>query len=227
MRHFLFAGSTILLLSFAVGCGSSGPRTETVSSTSPNGVAPVVTAEAKPTPVAPTPIAPLVLPAGTRVAVRLNNTLSTKTASAGEAFSGELSQPLTIDGRQIAPRGATVTGVVASADDGGRVKGRAHIALRLTQIRLADGREITVSTNSPAFYAPGSKKRDGIAIGVTSGIGAAIGAIAGGGKGAAIGAGAGAGAGTAGVLATKGKAAVIPAESVVTFQLRNSVSVNI
>lgn len=221
MKRQLFAGSTIFLLSLAMGCGS-GPKAETAGTATTAGTIPTIESAApKPAPVvAP----PLVLPAGTRVAVRLNNTLSTKTASPGEAFTGELSQPLTVDGRQVAPRGATVTGVVASADDGGRIKGRAHIALRLTQIQLADGRSITVSTNSPSFFAPGSKKRDGIAIGVTSGIGAAIGAIAGGGKGAAIGAGAGAGAGTAGVLATKGKAAVIPAESVVTFQLRNSVN---
>lgn len=227
MKRLLFAGSTIALLFLATGCGS-GPRSETVSSSTsssgPTATAPSIIPAASAV-SAPVHAAPLVLPAGTRVAVRLNNTLSTKTASPGEAFSGELSQPLTVDGRQVAPRGATVMGIVASSDDGGRVKGRAHIALRLTQIRLTDGREVAVSTNSPAFYAPGTKKRDGIAIGVTSGIGAAIGAIAGGGKGAAIGAGAGAGAGTAGVLATKGKAAVIPAESVVTFQLRNSVNI--
>jgi hypothetical protein len=223
MKRFLLAGSTILLMTLAAGCtSSSGPRAENVApgAGGPEAVAPV----SKPAPAPPPPVA-VVLPAGTRVAVRLSNTLSTKSSSPGEAFLGELSQPLTIDGQQVAPRGSQVTGVVASSDSGGRVKGRASLSLRLTQITLADGREVSVSTNAPAFFAPGSKKRDGIAIGITSGVGAAIGALAGGGKGAAIGAGAGAGAGTAGVLATKGKPAVIPAESVVTFQIRNDVNI--
>jgi hypothetical protein len=156
----------------------------------------------------------------------MNTTLSTKTSAAGEAFTAELAKPIVVDGKTIAPRGAVVTGVVASSDDGGRVKGRAHIALRLTSIRLPDGAPVQIATNAPSFEAKGTKKRDGVAIGVVSGIGAAIGAIAGGGKGAAIGAGAGAGAGTAGVLATKGAPAVIPAETVVTFRLTNAVRVS-
>ena len=82
-----------------------------------------------------------------------------------------------------------------------------------------------VSTNTPTFHARATKKKDGVKIGVASGIGAAIGALAGGGKGAAIGAGAGAGAGTGVVLATHGDSAVIPVETVVTFTLRQPISV--
>ena len=56
-------------------------------------------------------------------------------------------------------------------------------------------------------------------------MGAAIGAIVGGGKGAAIGAGAGAGAGTAAVVTTRGEAAVIGSESVLTFELAEPVRI--
>jgi hypothetical protein len=101
----------------------------------------------------------------------------------------------------------------------------ARVSIRITQLKLDNGKVIEVSTNAPVFQAEKTVKRDAVAIGVASGIGSAIGAIAGKGKGAAIGGGAGAGAGTAGVLATRGKAAVVPAESVVSFSLRNPVSI--
>ena len=52
-----------------------------------------------------------------------------------------------------------------------------------------------------------------------------IGGLAGGGKGALIGGLVGAGAGTAGTVFTGNKDVTIPAESVVTFRLRNSVTV--
>jgi hypothetical protein len=207
--------------------GPAGTAAPTGSAAAPGAGTPAPVAPVTPTPPPPPPPEPIEIAAGTPIAVRMNTTLSTKTSTAGETFTAELARPLVVDGKTIAPRGAVVTGVIASADDGGRVKGRAHIALRLTQIRLPDGSPVQVATNAPSFEAKGTKKRDAVGIGVASGIGAAIGAIAGGGKGAAIGAGAGAGAGTAGVMATKGAAAVIPAETVVTFKLRDTVRINL
>ena len=55
--------------------------------------------------------------------------------------------------------------------------------------------------------------------GIMTGAGAAVGAIAGGGKGAAIGAGVGAAAGVGTAMATRGKPAVIPAETLIEFRL--------
>ena len=180
----------------------------------PNGLVASGTAKSYPTPTA------AVVAPGTRVSVRLNSALSTHTNRAGETFTAELAQPLEVNGRVIAPRGSRVTGVVADSNPGGRVKGVAHIALRLSEIQLASGANMNVSTDMVTVNAHTTKKRDATAIGVTSGVGAALGAIFGGGKGAAIGAGAGAGAGTAGVLATHGAPAVIAAESVLSFTLR-------
>jgi hypothetical protein len=58
-----------------------------------------------------------------------------------------------------------------------------------------------------------------------TGAGALIGGLAGGGKGALIGGLVGAGAGTAGAAFTGNKDLQIPAESVVTFRLGNSITV--
>lgn len=159
---------------------------------------------------------------GTQLKVRTVATLSTQSHENGDAFEATLAAPLVIDGATVARQGAAVRGTVAEADKGGRVEGRAHLALRLTELETASGDWININTHSVVRQAPGSKKKDAAKIGIGSGVGAAIGAIAGGGKGAAIGAGAGAGAGTGAVLATRGKPAVIPSETVLTFQVSAS-----
>lgn len=163
-------------------------------------------------------------PAGHALRMRTTAAISTRTARPGDSFSGVLSEPLTASGVVIAPRGAAVAGVVAAADPGGKVKGVASLAVRLTRIELADGRSVDVVTTLLTRRAPATKKKDALKVGIGSGIGAAIGAIAGGGKGAAIGAGSGAGAGTGAVLLTRGDPAVIPSESLLTFTLRKPVS---
>jgi hypothetical protein len=131
---------------------------------------------------------------------------------------------LVAGGKVLAPKGTQVEGLIADSNPGGRVKGRAHISIRLTAVDV-NGRQVAVSTGAFTTTARGTKKKDATKIGIGSGIGAAIGAIAGGGTGAAIGAAAGAGAGTGVVLGTRGAPAVIPSESVLTFRLRNPVTV--
>ncbi len=165
------------------------------------------------------------LPAGTRLQVRTMNTLSTKVVKSGESFSASLEEPLVEGNWVIAPKGATVLGTIVNSDPGGKVKGRASLAVRLTQLQTADGQQIAISTDTYGVQAKASKQEDAKKIGIGAGVGAAIGAIAGGGSGAAKGAGVGAGAGTGMVLATRGDPAVIPSESVLSFQLVDSVTV--
>jgi hypothetical protein len=162
----------------------------------------------------------LVIPSGTPIAIRTTTTISTKTARAGQRFAGTLAEPLVVNGRTLARRGARVNGLVVGANRGGRIKGRAQISVRLTSLQLTTRGMVPVKSSVITYTAKGTKKRDGLKVGIISGVGAAIGAIAGGGKGAAVGAGAGAGAGTGYVLSTRGAAAVIPSESVMRFQLR-------
>lgn len=202
-------------------CQRTDPPAVQVTSTEAPAPAPPVTEAPKPPPAR----APVTIPAGQTLRVRTASTLSTKTARSGEQFSAVLASPLVVDGVTVAPAGAAVTGLVASSNPGGRVKGVASIGVRATALQLANGQTIPLVTGTYVRTAPHTKKKDALKIGVGSGIGAAIGAIAGGGKGAAIGAGAGAGAGTGTVLATRGDAAVIGSESLLTFKLRSPVTV--
>lgn len=216
-------------LSVLAACGSKPVETQVTTKVAAEpSAAPAAAAPAAPSPAADrpsTPAAPVVLPAGTAIRVRTTTALSTKTHKTGAPFQASLAQPLVVEGREIAPAGARVEGVVSDSDPGGRAKGRAQLSIRLTSIQ-AGGKQVAVSTNSFTRVAPGTKKKDAMKIGVGSGVGAAIGAIAGGGSGAAIGAGVGAGAGTGYVLATRGDPAVIASETPVTFKLRNPVTVS-
>lgn len=170
-------------------------------------------------PVTPAMPATVTIPAGAKLRIRTTSAISTKTATSGERYAATLETPLAVGGTIVATKGADALLRVVQSEPGGRVKGRANMTVQLAQIRGADGRLMNVQTTSVTRWAPATKKRDMVKVGVVSGVGAVIGAIAGGGKGAAIGAGSGAGAGTAYVLATRGAPAVIPAESVLTFQL--------
>jgi len=160
------------------------------------------------------------LPAETTIQVRTTTRLSTETNKPGDVFTATLEEPLTSQGRIVAPKGSTVEGRVVEADKGGRVEGVAHIGVTIARVVPSAGRPIEIETSTYTVQAPTTKKKDAVKIAAGSGIGAAIGAIAGGGHGAAIGAAAGAGAGTAAVLATRGDPAVIPSESVLTFSTK-------
>ncbi|WP_321475678.1 hypothetical protein [uncultured Paludibaculum sp.] len=176
------------------------------------------------TPAPPPPPRQFTLDAGTSIPVRTVTALSTKTAAPGDPFEATLTRDLVVDDYVVAARGSTVTGKVTDSDPGGKVKGLASISVALTSITSAGG-PIAIHTQPVGQVAKTSKKKDAAKIGIGAGIGAAIGAIAGGGKGAAIGAGIGGAGGTGVVLATKGNAAVIPSESVLTFRLSAPVTV--
>ncbi len=175
-------------------------------------------------PVAPAPPRVYTLAAGTSVPVRTITSLSTKTAAPGDAFEATLTRDLMVDDYIVAPRGSTVTGRVTNSDPGGKVKGLASISVALSSIAGPNG-PISIQTAAVGQQARTTKRKDAAKIGIGAGIGAAIGAIAGGGKGAAIGAGIGGAGGTGMVLATKGEAAVIPSESLLTFRLSAPVTV--
>jgi hypothetical protein len=198
-------------MAVSVGCSRTEPPKAEIAGEAAD---PAAKSPAAPLPEAP----PVTLAAGTPITIRTTTVLSTDSHQGGERFVGHLEEPLLVGERLVAPKGAQVEGVVVDAAKGGRVKGRAEIAVRLTKLETAAG-PAQISTNTVSRQAPTTKRDDAVKVGIGSGVGAAIGAIAGGGKGAAIGAASGAGAGTGYVLATRGAAAVIPAEAVLHFKL--------
>jgi hypothetical protein len=181
--------------------------------------------EAPPPPPPPPPARKVTLAAGTLLPVRLVETVSSDRNHPGDTFNASLDEPLVVDGFVIAERGARLEGRILDTTQAGRVKGLSSIGLQLTSLTTSDGQTIEILTDSFTKAGPESKGEDAAKIGGAAAIGAVIGAIAGGGKGAAIGAGAGGAAGTGGVIATRGKPAVLASETKLSFRLNTPVTI--
>ena len=166
----------------------------------------------RPAPIAtPAPAPALVevtVPAGTELSIELLNDLSSETATTETPVRGRLRRAVEVEGRTALPAGATLSGVVTDVVRPGRVKGRASLSLRFTNVTV-DGERSAISTGPITVEGEGDVKSDATKIGVGAGVGAVVGGILGGGDGAAKGAAIGGAAGTGAVLATRGKDVVL------------------
>jgi hypothetical protein len=154
-------------------------------------------------------VVPLV-PVGTDLKVRINDTLSSKNSRIGDRFTATVIDPSRFDE-------ARVSGHISSIQKSGKVKGRTSMNLAFDSVELRDGRRGVLHGYVTRIYGDDAGRADnegGIdsgsrtnqtvkRTGIGAGVGAIIGGIAGGGKGAAIGLIVG-GAGGAGSLAVKG-----------------------
>ncbi len=171
---------------------------------------------------APQPRQAAVIPAGTHIVVTLGQTLTSKTAQAGDGFTATVAEPVVVGGATLIRAGAPASGTVLDAKALGRFKGGAELAIRLDTVR-AEGRTYQVASSTVERVEKGKGKRTAVLTGGGGGLGALIGGLAGGGRGALIGGLAGAGAGGAGSAFTGNKELVIPAETALTFRLERNV----
>jgi hypothetical protein len=165
------------------------------------------------------------LPAGTNLAIRLGETLSTDHNYTGDTFRGTLDADIVMDGFVIADKGSKVLGKIVNAERAGRIGGMADLTIALTEINTTDNQRVRIETGAIEKKGPSNNGQDAAKIAGGAALGAIIGAIAGGGKGAAIGAGAGGAAGTGAVLITHGRPAVFPTETRLNFRLANPVTI--
>jgi hypothetical protein len=164
------------------------------------------------------------IPAGTSIHVRLASSLSSKGSQVEDPVDATLVSPLVVRGEDALPAGSHVKGDVVSVQPSGKVKGRAHLAVRFHTLVLPDGSVYKINARVSRI-APATKERDAATIGLPAAGGAIVGALVGGGKGAAAGAAIGGGAGTAVVLATPGKEVSLPRGAVVSLRLEDAVTV--
>jgi hypothetical protein len=172
------------------------------------------------------PAAPLQLtvPAGTELAIRINQHISVKTSRVGDRFSGEVVEPVVLNGTVVIPHNTPVSGRVDASHRRGHFRGRSILELRLTEMTL-NGNQYALDTHDSVRTKKGKGKRTAGFIGGMTGAGMLIGGIATGGVGLAIGGAAGAGAGTLLAGATGNRDISIPAESIVHFRLADQLVV--
>lgn len=162
----------------------------------------------------------ITVPAGTRLLVRLAETLSSDRQRSGARFTGRLETNLTVGGTVVAPQGSTVHGQVVSAQAAGRMAGGSGLALELTDI-VINGTAHPIMTTTYQLQGEGQGGRTARRVTGGAGLGSVIGALAGGGTGAAIGAAAGAGLGTARSAGGRGQQVGLVQGTLLEFRLQH------
>ncbi len=165
------------------------------------------------------------LPSGTALHVRLDQTLASNQNRSGDAFEATVAEPIVLDKKTVIPEGARVQGRVVEARESGHLMSVSRLRLALDSVEV-NGKSYEIQTTTTGRKGGSHKKRNWAFIGGGAGGGALIGAIAGGGKGALIGGPVGAGAGTAVAYFTGKKDVRLPAESRLTFELAQPVTIN-
>jgi hypothetical protein len=176
------------------------------------------------TPPPPPVPQPVTVPSGTQVSIRLTDQLDSEKSQVGDVFHGSISSPITIEGKTVVPTSADVEGRVVEVKSAGRFAGQSDLVIELTRLHM-NGKSYSIQTDRWSKQGSGRGKATAAKVGGGAAVGAILGGIFGGGKGAAIGAAAGAGAGTGVSAATKGQQIVLKPETVLSFQLQNSISV--
>src|SRR5271168_3705473 len=177
----------------------------------------------------------ITLPSGTRVAVVLENGISTRSAKPGDSVYLRTSFPITLNNQIVIPIGSYLRGEIVDSKRPGRVKGKGEFRIKLDTLILPNG--YTVNMNAAPRSAdsggketmdsegqvtgPSGKGKDAETIATTTVTGAGIGAIADGAKGAGIGAGIGAVGGLAATLLTRGPEAELPRGSTLDVVLEH------
>ena len=166
------------------------------------------------------------IPAGTTIPVRITQTLDSATTQQGQSFSGTVASDVMADGLVAVRQGTGVTGRVSAVQEAAHYKGSSLLTVELVSINR-HGDSMAVTTQPYSVEGKGRGKNTAAKVGGGAAIGAIIGAIAGGGKGAAIGSAAGAGVGAGANTITRGEQVQIPSESLVNFQLTNTLAIRV
>ena len=139
-----------------------------------------------------------------------------------------MARAIVVNGATVVPEGSSVGGVVTDAKRSGKVKGRAHVAVRFDSLTPSGSNDrYAIHTSSVGRTAEGTKGKDALEIGAPAAGGALIGALVGGKKGALVGGAVGGGAGTAVVLSTRGKEVKLAKGATLTLRLAQPVTVKV
>jgi len=160
---------------------------------------------------------------GTRIRVRMNEDIGSKTATVGQRFTTNVTEPVySSNGVLVIPAGSTITGRVDSVTRAVKGGKPGQISVSFVDVRTPNGYKraingslVDLDTKSAKSDSEGTASGDKMAhrklifIGGGGAGGAILGAAIGGGKGALIGGLLGAGGGFLGERYTKGEEATV------------------
>jgi len=138
------------------------------------------------------------VPAGSLLHVRLTTTLTSKTSKTGDPFTGMVTQPITVDGKDVVEVGSQVEGHVAFVKPSERIKGVAQMRVVLDDIITTDDIKLALPAGLDNMNGGPCAKTTGDEEGTIKGCGknkkdamkdAAIGGAMGAGAGAMVGLG--------------------------------------
>jgi hypothetical protein len=138
----------------------------------------------------------LSIPAGSVLHMKLTTTLTSKTNKTGDPFTGQVTQPIVVDSKEVVPKYSQVQGHVAFAKPSKRVKGKALMRLVIDKVVTPDEDKqfllpstLDDSNNAPCAHTKddegtlegcGKSKKDAAeAAGIAGAMGAGAGATVG------------------------------------------------
>jgi hypothetical protein len=156
------------------------------------------------------------LPQGTEVVVRLEQSLSSRTARREDRVNASVVDTVTWEGRTAIPAGTRVRGIVTNVEPAERPAKGGQLDLAFDSIWLDDRTRTDLRTRVVSLR-PGIDKSETVQRGGLGAVlGGVLGSIIGGTEGAVIGAILGVGGG---IVATKGEDVSLPVGTLVTLQL--------
>lgn len=158
---------------------------------------------------APAP-ATITVPAGTRLVLRMSDTVDSSRHRDGHRFRAQLESALVVDGVTVVPRDTILQGRVVSAQQAGRARGSSELSIQISDVMLNDQLHPIVTGELSAR----TQNEAGNTLRRTA-RGAAIGAMFDGGSGARTGAAIGASVS----LVTRGQQINIPSGTILETSL--------
>ena len=186
--------------------------------------------EAKPKPAANVATVTKTIPAGTKLAITLENAVSSKDANVGDVVQAKSAEPLVVDGIVLAPEGSAVAGKITDVVRASKNKSEetmARLDMSFHALATVGGSEKIHGTLLGGEKKAGSTTKRDAAIIVGSGVaGAVLGKVIGkSGKATAAGGVVGAAAGMGVAAMQKGNEVSLPVGTKLTIVLDNPVEV--
>src|SRR5580704_6927232 len=96
---------------------------------------------------------------GSHALLRLENSISTRTAREGDYIYMRTASPIAANGQIVVPEGSYVQGVVTHAVRSGRVKGKAELSIRIETLTLASGKVIKITPHLNSVDSEGTEQK--------------------------------------------------------------------